>query len=128
MTGNIGSLSNILRFEDWLREAMKLTSQGGVIFTGTTFIHDPRWHTSDADGVWVTSSLDREESYCVFLHAQDPEAQMIELRKWQFFLPYRRPAAILGENGGIARARSLSPERRREIAINAAKSRWNKSE
>jgi len=33
---------------------------------------------------------------------------------------------ILGQRGGLARARKLSPERRAEIARNAAKSRWQK--
>ena len=32
-----------------------------------------------------------------------------------------------GLKGGVARAQSLSPERRREIAINAAKARWDTS-
>lgn len=44
----------------------------------------------------------------------------------------RAMAAILGsrggKKGGKARAASLTPERRAEIARNAAKSRWNKSE
>ena len=33
-------------------------------------------------------------------------------------------AAALGRKGGAARARAISPERRREIAKKAAKSRW----
>jgi hypothetical protein len=36
-------------------------------------------------------------------------------------------AAELGKLGGPARAKSLTPERRREIARNAAKARWDKS-
>lgn len=35
-------------------------------------------------------------------------------------------AAILGSKGGKARARSISPERRSEIAQKAAASRWKK--
>ena len=35
-------------------------------------------------------------------------------------------AAQLGRRGGNARASKLSPERRHEIARNAAISRWNK--
>lgn len=35
------------------------------------------------------------------------------------------PAAVaLGKKGGAARAKSMSPEKRREIAKNAAKKRW----
>lgn len=37
--------------------------------------------------------------------------------------PFRRP----GENGGFARAAKLSPERRREIAVAAARARWDAS-
>jgi hypothetical protein len=37
------------------------------------------------------------------------------------------PAAkALGKKGGAARAKSLSPERREEIAKRAAEKRWNK--
>lgn len=45
--------------------------------------------------------------------------------------PQKNPAAVElgklgGKKGGRARAEKLSPERRREIAINAAKKRWEK--
>lgn len=36
------------------------------------------------------------------------------------------PAAALGRKGGKARAKSLSAEKRREIAEKAAKTRWRK--
>jgi hypothetical protein len=37
------------------------------------------------------------------------------------------PAAVaLGRKGGAARAKGLSPKRRKEIAAKAAKSRWSK--
>lgn len=36
-----------------------------------------------------------------------------------------KAAQWLGQRGGKARAKALSPERRREIAKKAAKSRWN---
>lgn len=36
-----------------------------------------------------------------------------------------KAAQWLGQRGGRARAKSLSPERRREIAKKAAKTRWN---
>jgi hypothetical protein len=36
-------------------------------------------------------------------------------------------AAALGRKGGAARAKSMSAEKRAEIAKRAAKSRWNKS-
>ncbi len=32
-----------------------------------------------------------------------------------------------GRVGGLARAKSLTPERRREIAVNASKARWTKN-
>lgn len=32
-----------------------------------------------------------------------------------------------GKVGGLARAAKLSPERRKEIAVNASKARWNKN-
>jgi hypothetical protein len=35
-------------------------------------------------------------------------------------------AAALGRKGGAARAKAMSPEKRAEIARNAAKSRWGK--
>jgi len=38
------------------------------------------------------------------------------------------PAAVLGRKGGAARARSLTPEQRREIAKKGAASRWGKPE
>jgi hypothetical protein len=45
-------------------------------------------------------------------------------------VPSESPMASLGRSGGLkggeARAKSLSPERRREIAEAAAKSRWEK--
>lgn len=41
----------------------------------------------------------------------------------------KSPAAIMGalggKKGGIARAKKLSPERRKEIAIKAANARWH---
>jgi hypothetical protein len=41
-------------------------------------------------------------------------------------------AVLLGRRGGLkggrARAESLTPQRRREIAIKAAQSRWNKAD
>lgn len=41
--------------------------------------------------------------------------------------PEKNPAAVaMGKLGGTARAKSLSPERRAEIAKNAIKARWNK--
>jgi hypothetical protein len=40
----------------------------------------------------------------------------------------KNPAAVaLGKKGGKARANSLSPSERREIALKAASSRWKKS-
>ena len=36
-----------------------------------------------------------------------------------------KAAQSLGQRGGKARAKALSPERRREIAKKAAKTRWN---
>jgi hypothetical protein len=37
----------------------------------------------------------------------------------------KNPAAVaLGKKGGAARAKSMSPERRKEIAQEAAKKRW----
>lgn len=36
-----------------------------------------------------------------------------------------KAAQTLGRKGGAARANALTPERRKEIAKNAAKSRWN---
>jgi hypothetical protein len=44
----------------------------------------------------------------------------------------KNPAAVMlgrlgGLKGGKARAEKLSPERRKEIAANAAKKRWNKN-
>ena len=36
-------------------------------------------------------------------------------------------AAALGRKGGVARAKSMSPARRREIAKKAAKSRWRET-
>ena len=36
-------------------------------------------------------------------------------------------AAALGRKGGAARAKSMNPERRKEIARKAAKSRWQKA-
>jgi hypothetical protein len=36
-----------------------------------------------------------------------------------------KAAQWLGQRGGKARAKALSPERRREIAKKAAKTRWN---
>ncbi len=38
------------------------------------------------------------------------------------------PAAVLGRKGGSARAKKLTPERRREIAKKGAASRWSKPE
>jgi hypothetical protein len=35
-----------------------------------------------------------------------------------------KAAQWLGQRGGKARAKALSPERRREIAMKAAKTRW----
>jgi hypothetical protein len=35
-------------------------------------------------------------------------------------------AVAMGKKGGAARARKMSPERRREIAEKAARSRWKK--
>ncbi len=35
-------------------------------------------------------------------------------------------AAALGRKGGVSRAEKLSPEKRRQIAQKAAKSRWGK--
>lgn len=40
--------------------------------------------------------------------------------------PIKSAAAELGQRGGKARAASLSPEKRREIASRAAASRWKK--
>lgn len=37
-----------------------------------------------------------------------------------------KAAQALGKKGGAARAKSMSPERRAEIAKKAAASRWNK--
>ncbi len=37
-----------------------------------------------------------------------------------------KAASILGRSGGIARAKKMTPERRREIARNAALARWAK--
>ena len=42
--------------------------------------------------------------------------------------PPANPAAELGRKGGAARARSLTPEQRREIAKKGAASRWGKPE
>jgi hypothetical protein len=36
-------------------------------------------------------------------------------------------AAALGRKGGTARARSISPDRRKEIAKKAAKARWRET-
>lgn len=36
----------------------------------------------------------------------------------------KRAASLLGKLGGKARAKALTPERRREIARNAARARW----
>ena len=33
---------------------------------------------------------------------------------------------VIGRPGGLARAKKLSPERRKEIAVKAAKTRWKK--
>ena len=46
---------------------------------------------------------------------------------------WKDPAAVAlgrlgGKKGGIARAKSLSPERRQEIARKAAKARWHPDE
>ena len=46
--------------------------------------------------------------------------------------PSKNPAAVAlgrlgGKKGGRARAEKLTPERRREIARNAAKARWEKT-
>ena len=38
-----------------------------------------------------------------------------------------KAAQSLGQRGGKARAKSLNPERRTEIARNAAAKRWNKT-
>jgi hypothetical protein len=38
-----------------------------------------------------------------------------------------KAAQSLGQRGGKARAKSLNPERRAEIARNAAAKRWNKT-
>jgi hypothetical protein len=39
----------------------------------------------------------------------------------------KNPAAVaLGRKGGVARASSLSPKKRREIAVVAAKKRWTR--
>jgi hypothetical protein len=37
-------------------------------------------------------------------------------------------ARAAGKAGGMARAKSLTPEKRRSIAINANKARWNNGE
>ena len=37
-------------------------------------------------------------------------------------------ASEMGKLGGEARAKTLTPERRKEIAIKASKTRWNKVE
>jgi len=47
--------------------------------------------------------------------------------------PEKNPAAVAlgklgGRKGGMARAASLSPAKRKAIAKKAAKARWNKSE
>ncbi|MGH9747222.1 MAG: hypothetical protein ACRD59_14080 [Candidatus Acidiferrales bacterium] len=46
-------------------------------------------------------------------------------------MPSKNPAAVAlgrlgGLKGGKARMKKLSPERRREIAMNAARTRWAK--
>jgi hypothetical protein len=40
--------------------------------------------------------------------------------------PLKSAAAELGSRGGKARAARLTPERRAEVARNAARKRWNK--
>lgn len=47
--------------------------------------------------------------------------------------PQKNPAAVAlgrlgGKKGGKARAKALSPERRKEIAQKAAKARWGKDD
>ena len=56
-----------------------------------------------------------------FLAQQDEFARRFPDGKWRV----KRDAAP-GQNGGNARAKKLSPERRREIAQKAAAARWNK--
>lgn len=56
-------------------------------------------------------------------------SDQLTFKRWASHLATKNPAAVelgtLGGNkGGAARARSLSPERRREIAQKAAKARW----
>jgi general stress protein YciG len=41
--------------------------------------------------------------------------------------PLSSAAAELGRKGGKARAENMTPERRKEIAQKAAKTRWRKS-
>jgi len=51
--------------------------------------------------------------------------------KHNFQVPKNIHAVALSKlgakKGGLARARSLSPERRKEIAVNAARARWDRS-
>ena len=80
-------------------------------------------------------------------YAQDMKKTPIELNKIAAFIvdqatnedpqpkekPTKNPAAVElgrlgGKKGGKARAESLTPERRLEIAQKAAKTRWNKKD
>lgn len=51
------------------------------------------------------------------VHRKNPR-----IKKWEIGMLMSR----LGKIGGKARAQALSPERRKEIAINANKARWSK--
>ena len=55
-----------------------------------------------------------------------------EGEEWPDEFEGKNPAAVLlgragGKKGGVERARRLSPERRREIAVRAAAARWGKN-
>jgi hypothetical protein len=52
--------------------------------------------------------------------------QAAKLAHWTYHQPQNSPAKMLGKLGGAARAANLSPERRSEIAREAANQRWNK--
>ena len=57
-------------------------------------------------------------------HPADVVAAVMELADFPADDGKNKAAQWLGQRGGTARAKALSPQRRREIAKKAAKSRW----
>jgi hypothetical protein len=57
-------------------------------------------------------------------HPADVVAAVMELADFPADDGKNKAAQWLGQRGGKARAKALSPQRRREIAKKAAKSRW----